>query len=210
RRALRGRGAGRRRLGARPDRRRSGGLRGVRQALGIGGPGVELLPFLGRQTAKWGPDVLPDRETPETEEVLERSLPRKPLDEGPKLAETSCALGARVTHDSCDIGRKRRRECRDRAHCSPAETLVDQGLRSDEDVEARKQIPLEALPGRVRDLEPRDVGGVVAETLEDGGRDWIARRRGELVHVERQRSARGRSREEVAVLRTLVEREVRR
>ena len=146
----------------------------------------------------------------EREEPLQRGLPREALDEGAQLAEPRGSLGGRVANDRGDLARERRRERRDRATRAARHPVRDERLGADEDVEARQEVLLERLERRVRDLETDDVRRVVAKTLEHGRRDRVSGRRRELVDVERHRRARRRGGEEVAVLRLLVELEVRR
>ena len=80
----------------------------------------------------------------------------------------------------------------------------------DEDVEAGQDVLGEALPRRVRDLEPDDVLRVLAQPFEDSRSDRVPGGRRELVDVERQRRAGQRGGQEVRMLRALVELEVRR
>src|SRR5207237_1170429 len=72
---------------------------------------------------------------------------------------------------------------------SRRERVVDQRLRSDEDVETLDEIRLDALERRVGDLEPSEVGRVLADNLQDLGRDRVAAHTLELVEVERLRRA---------------------
>ncbi len=106
--------------------------------------------------------------------------------------------------------RKRGREPRDGADRAAREPVGDQRLRPDEDVEPFHEVRLESLERAVRHLQAGKVRRAVAHPLDDGGRDRVARSRGELVEVEGHRGARVRRGDEVGGELPLVERVVRR
>ena len=108
--------------------------------------------------------------------------------------------------DSLGVHPGKRRDCADGAR---RQATRDQELRADEHVEAVEEIGLKGVERRIRDLEPGEVRGVVAEPAQHLEIERIARGRGELVDVERERLAGSGRGNEMSALRLGIELEVR-
>ena len=111
-------------------------------------PAVELVALLGGEPAERRAHVLADGHALPGEEPLERGLAREALDEGPQLAQSRSPVFRRLPHDRRHLGREGRGE---RGHGSDGAALarlVDQRLRTGEDVQTWQEIALEARPRR--------------------------------------------------------------
>src|SRR5439155_13520245 len=118
-----------------------------------------------------------DCDTAAGDDALERGMSREALDRSADLREP------RIHRH--DLLRQRARERRDRAGRAVLESLSDQRLGPDEDVETFEEVRRERLPGRIGHLHPDEVGHALAEVLDQRGRDGVPARTRELVDVER-------------------------
>ena len=96
---------------------------------------------------------------------LERRRHREPL-ERRRAAQPRRRLRRALAHGRDDQLGKRRGERRDRSDRTAGQPAIDQRLGPDEDVEPVDQVGLEALPGRLRDLQAGEVRDALAQPLD--------------------------------------------
>ena len=90
-----------------------------------------------------------------------------------------------------------RRKAGDRAGRTALHPGADERLGADEDVESVEQVGLDRFERLVRDLEPGEVGGALAQPLEHRHRHRVTAARLELVDIERRRLGRAGGRGQV-------------
>ena len=134
-------------------------------------------------------------------------MERKRLETRAQFAQVASPLAADCGDD---VLGEHRRQTGDGTSRAAFEAGPNQDLRPDEDVKPLDQIRLEILPGLVGDLEAGQIRRFLPEARDHIERNRIPTAGGELVHVERERLARGGRGREVAKQRDVVEAVVRR
>ena len=174
------------------------------------GRSPELRLFAAGQLAKRRTHRASHRDAPEGEDALERRVEREAV-ELVAQAGDSCTVFARWgAHEPGDELGERVREAGDGSRRATLETLDDERLGADEDVEALEEVGGEAVERTVGDFRTGEIGSDLAEPLDDGDRDRVPHARLELVQVERRGGAGAGRRSKVGDERVVVEGEVRR
>ena len=148
--------------------------------------------------------------TAQPEHHLRRGVERKTLQRRAQGAGARSRLRRRLPDERNDRVREAACKTRHGTDRAPADTLRNERLGPDEDVEPLDEVRLELLPRSVRDLEAGEIRRLVAQSCDHLERNRVTASRSELVDVEGKRCARCGCRSEVLEELVRIEREVRR